>query len=284
MVIVSKATSAEAFREFLENLKLKGAVFVVKPNWNHANAFTSAEKLDWLFSFLNGSIKIIEGYSPWRNELNIQLKLQDIISPANAKMKWQWIKEQDKWFLEYSGIDKVLSKHRVEYINVTEEFWSMNTLDPDELRDIIDSKYGVLVNQEMYNFLPSKIYALRGSTIISFNSSYDLDDHIPLSTNNLFSLIPDPIRHKKWCGRNLSRFSQSVVDINKIYRGVFSPSYWINEIMGKDVFIASNNSIEADAVTAILMGYDVKKINYLSHAAKVFGDYDHKILNNIPDL
>jgi len=283
MVIISKATSAKALCEFLENLELKGAVFVVKPNWNYANAFTSAEKLDWLFSFLKGSIKIIEGYSPWRNELNTQLKLQEVISPTNAKMKWQWIKEQDKWFLEYSGIDKILSKHRVEYINVTEEFWSMKTLDPDELRDIVDNKYGVLVNQEMYDFLPSNIYALRGSTMISFNSSYNLEDHVPLSTSNLFTLIPDPIRHIKWRGRNLSRFSQSIVDINKIYRGVFSPSYWINEIMGKDIFVGSKNSVEADAVTAKLMGYDAEKINYLLHAAKVFGDYDHKILHKIPN-
>ncbi|MCW3980183.1 MAG: hypothetical protein NWF11_01770, partial [Candidatus Bathyarchaeota archaeon] len=216
MVVVGKVTTEEDFHSFLEKLELKGVIFAVKPNWNTPKNSTSAQTLDWLFSTLRGNIKIIDGYTAWRNQLNVGTEQREIITPSNARMKWQWIKEQDKWFLEHTGTDKVLEKHKVEYINVTEEVWSMKTLEANEVRDLVDSKYGVLLSQEMYNFIPTRIYELRGSTFISLNSSYHSGGEISLSTSNLFTLIPDPTRHIRWSGRNQTRFSQSIVDINKI--------------------------------------------------------------------
>ncbi len=282
MVVVGKVNTAKDFRHFLKELDVQGIVFVIKPNWSNASTFTSAETLDWLFSALKGRIKVVEGYTVWRNELNIGSKPREVIAPSNAKAKWQWIKEQDKWFLRFSGIDKILAKYDVEYINVTEEVWSTRTLDTDEVRDFVDNKYGILVSQEMYSFVPKKIYELRDSTLISLNNSHQTLEQISLSTKNLFGLIPDPARYEKWQGKNDSRLSRSIVDINKIYRSFFSPCYWINEIKEMSIFVGSKNSVEADAVTAKLIGVDPEKIDYLRKVANIFGGYDKKVLTKIP--
>ncbi len=284
MVVVGRITTQKDFHSFLEKLELKGAIFAIKPNWNATENSTSAQTLDWLLSTLRGNIKIIDGYSAWRNQLSIGSEQREIITPSNARMKWQWIKEQDKWFLKHTGTDKILEKHKVEYINVTEEVWSMKTLEANEVRDLVDSKYGVILSQEMYNFVPTRIYELRGSTFISLNSTYFSRGEISLSTSNLFTLIPDPARHVKWSGRNRTHFSQSIVDINKIYRSIFSPCYWINEIREKGVFVASKNSVEADSVSAKLLGLDPQDISYLSHLTKVFGGYDQSVLARISSL
>jgi hypothetical protein len=282
VVVVSKVASAGDLNQFLKELDVQGKIFVVKPNWSNARDFTTAQTLDWLFSSLKGVIKVIEGYTAWRNELNTGPKPKEVVTPSNARAKWRWIKEQDAWFLRFSGIEKVLTKHGVEYINVTEEVWSARALESEEVRDLVDSRYGVLTSQEMYGFVPTKIYELRDSTLINLNNSRQIEGGISLSTKNLFGLIPDPARYRKWHGKNDSRLSRSIVEINKIYRSLFSPSYWINEIKEKDTFVGSRNSVEADAVTAKLMGVDPEKIPYLKYAAGVFGGYNKKVLDKIP--
>jgi hypothetical protein len=276
MVVVEEVNSPEDFKSFIDRLEVRGAVYVVKPNWTNAHAFTSAETLGWLFSALRGRTKIIEGYSAWRNELNTGSEPSDFITPDNAKAEWQWIKEQDGWFLKYGGFDQLFSKFGVEYINITEEVWSTRTLDPSEVRDFVDSKYGVLVNEEMYSFVPTRLYELKDSTLISLNNSHQTSKSVSLSTRNLFGLIPDPARYGKWHGRNNSRLSQSITDINKIYRSLFSPSYWINEIKERGMFVGGRNSAEADAVAAELIGVEPEKIEYLNQAANVFGGYDRE--------
>lgn len=283
MITVGKVNNADDFARFIKELGVKGTVSIVKPNWNNANSYTSAKQLHWLFSALRGRTKIVDGYSLYRNELNTGPDRREAFSPTKAKARWKWIKEQDEWFLKFSGINKVLSSHSVEYINITEDVWSLKTLDPDEVRDFVDTKYGILVSQEMYSFVPTRISELRGSTLLSITSSHKGSQRL-LSTENLFSLIPDPARHIKWYGKDGSRFSQSIVDINKIYRSLFSPCYWINEIEGTGLFVGSKNSLEADAVAARLLNMDPKKIAYFKHAANVFGEYDEKLPAILPKL
>ncbi len=279
---MGKVAGAGDLNHFLQELDVQGTIFVVKPDWSNARDFTSAQTLNWLFSSLKGVVKVIEGYTAWRNELNTGPKPKEVVTPSNARAKWRWIKEQDAWFLRFSGIDKVLAKHGIEYINVTEEVWSTRTLESEEVRDLVDSRYGVLTNHEMYGFVPTKIYELRDSTLINLNNSRQTEGGVSLSTKNLFGLIPDPARFGKWHGKSDSRLSRSIVEINKIYRSLFSPCYWINEIKESRTFVGSRNSVEADAVTAKLMGVDPEKIPYLKYAAGVFGGYSKKVLDKVP--
>jgi len=277
-VVVSKVTDAGDMRRFAKELNIRGKGFVIKPNWSNANTYTSAEDLDSLFDCLEGKKTVVESYTAWRNELNTGLEPQDFITPRNAKRKWKWIKEQDAWFLRYSGIEKVLEKHGVEYVNITEEVWNRRTVATGEIKRIVEERFGSLKNEEMYGFVPNKVYDLRGYSLISLNMSRVTREIMSLSTKNLFGLIPDPARYGRWHGENDSLLPQSIIDINKLYRSLFEPCFWINEIVDRELLLGSENSVQADAVTAKIVGVDPKKIMYLQLASKVFGGYDETLL------
>jgi len=270
-VVIAKVAGVDETRDFLKRLKIRGKGFVIKPNWSNANTFTSAKTLKLLFDCLNGDKTVIEGYNAWRNELNTGPEPQDVITPSNAKRKWKWIREQDAWFLRHSGIKTVLKKYGVQYINVTEEVWSGRTIAKGEIKKVVERKFGLLKSEEMYGFVPEKIYALRNRALISANFSRMTREVISLSTKNLFGLIPHPARYGKWHGENDALLPQSIVDINKIYRGLFEPCFWINEIKDLGILVGSENSVLADTVAAKIVGVNPENIKYLQMASKVFG-------------
>jgi len=280
-VVVDKVTKAKDMKLFAKELNIRGKGFVIKPNWSNANTYTSAEDLDFLFNCIKGEKTVVEGYAAWRNELNTGIEPQDFITPKNAKRKWKWIKKQDAWFLRYSEIEKVLEKHDVEYINVTEEVWKQRTVAKQEIQKIVEERFSQVKNKEMYGFVPKKIYDLRGHSLISVNMSRITREIMSLSTKNLFGLIPDPARYGKWHGENDSLLPQSIVDINKVYRSLFKPCFWINEIVDRQLLVGSENSVQADAVTASLAGVDPKKIAYLQLASEVFGGYDAALFTRV---
>jgi len=282
-VVVRKVTDAEGMRRFAIELNIRGKGFVIKPNWSNANTYTSAKDLDFLFDCLEGQKTVIEGYTAWRNELNTGLEPQEFITPTNAKKKWKWIKEQDAWFLRYSGIEKILKKHGVEYINITEEVWNRRTVAKGKIQKIVAERFGALKNEEMYGFMPNKVYDLRGCSLISLNMSRITREIMSLSTKNLFGLIPDPARYGKWHGKNDSLLPQSITDINKLYRSLFEPCFWINEIVDREFLIGSENSVQSDAVSASLVGVDPKEIEYLQLESKVFGGYDETLLARVKE-
>jgi len=263
----------------LKRLKIRGKGFVIKPNWSNANTFTSAKTLELLFNCLEGKKTIVESYTAWRNELNTGPEPQEVVTPANAKRKWKWIREQDDWFLKYSGIKTILRKHGVRYLNVTEEVWNGRTAPNAKIKKLVERKFGPVKNEEMYCFVPQRIYHLRGCALLSLNLSRKTREVMSLSTKNLFGLIPDPARYGKWHGENDVLLPQSIVDINKIYRSLFTPCYWINEIKDRDLLIGSENSVLADAVTATFMGVDPEEVAYLQAASKVFGGYTQPLVS-----
>jgi len=277
-VVVGKVNDAEDMRRFAKELNIRGKGFVIKPNWSNANTYTSAEDLDFLFNCLEGQKTVVEGYTAWRNELNTGLQPQEFITPKNAKRKWKWIKEQDAWFLRHSGIEKVLKKHGAEYVNITEEVWNRRTVAEGKILKIVEDRFGQLKNEDMYGFVPKKVYDLKGQSLISLNMSRITREVMSLSTKNLFGLIPDPARYGKWHGKNDSLLPQSITEINKVYRSLFKPCFWINEIVDRELLVGSENSVQADTVTASIVGVDPKKIAYLQLASEVFGGYNETIL------
>jgi len=277
-IVLASTADARGFRRFMDELGVRGEGFLVKPNWSNANTYTSARTLDLLFSSLDGDKTVVEGYTAWRNELNTGPEPQDFITPRNAKKKWKWIREQDEWFLRHSGIRKVLRKHGVEYVNVTEEVWSGRVVAKEEIKRVVETNFGSVKNQEMYGFVPEKVYNLKGRALVSLNMSRRTREMMSLSTKNLFGLIPDPARYGKWHGENDSLLPQSIADINKVYRSLFEPCFWINEIRERGLLVGSENSVEADALTARIFGVDPKKIGYLQLAAEVFGGYDEAVV------
>ena len=280
-VVIGKITKRKDFEHFISGLQIEAENYVIKPNWSNANNYTSAETLELLFQFLNGKKTVIESYTAWRNELNTGPEPVDVITPRNAKRKWKWIKEQDEWFLDYSGIGKVLRSYDVNYINITEEVWSGRTVDAKEIKKIVETEFSPVKQEELYGYVPQKVYNLKGGLLISFNMSRKTREMASLSIKNLFGLIPDPARYGKWHGPGDQLLPQSIIDINKIYRSLFE-TLWINEIKNLRLLIGGDDSVKVDVVTAYVMGIDPKKIPYLNLATATFGDYDETLLGKIP--
>lgn len=277
LAVIRRVSNAQDLGQFLDELGIEGSIFVVKPSWHNAETFTSVATLDALLSNLRGRVKVIDGYNLNRNEQNLKLNVR----PSNVKSKWRWLKEQENWFLEFSGINQVLTKNKVDYINITEEIWLAQLLEPEEVKDRVDAKYGVLVSEEMYSFVPKKVFMLRDSPLISLNTVDKIEGRTVFSTENLFSLIPNPARYERYTGKSKARLTQSIIDINKIYRSIFSPCFWINEIKESKILVGSRNSAESDAVAAAILGIAPENIEYQNHAETVFGEYDKKILDEI---
>jgi len=273
-VVIAKVTDIDEMRDFLKRLKIRGRGFVIKPNWSNAHTFTSAEMLELLFNCLDGNKTVIESYTAWRNELNTGPEPQDVITPGNAKRKWKWIKEQDQWFLRHSEIETVLRKYSVPYINVTEEIWSGRAVAKEKIREIVERKFEPVRNEEMYGFVPEKIYALRGRALVSVNLSRLTREVMSLSAKNLFGLIPHPARYGKWHGQNDALLPRSILDINKIYRSLFEPCFWINEVKDHGLLVGSENSALADTAAAKIVGVDPGEIPYLQLASRVFGRHE----------
>jgi len=177
---------------------------------------------------------------------------------------------------------KALRKYSVEYVNVTEEVWSNRIANAEEIKNLVEERFGPVTSQEMYAFVPQKIYRLKECTLISLNLARRTRELLSLSTKNMFGLIPDPARYGKWHGENDALLPQSVVNINKIYRSLFKTCFWINELKDRGLFVGSKNSVQADAATAYVMGVDPLKIEYWKLAAKIFGGYNRSLLAKIP--
>lgn len=296
-VVVSRIKSKEDFQKFVDALKLEGRDFVIKPNWVDPmrGSCTGAKVLKLLFECIEGKITIIESYTAWRNKP--ALSFEERITAKNAKENWEWIKEQDKWFLEYSGIGKLLEEYNVDYINITEEIWSGRATTQDKIKRMVEEKFEPVKTQEFYTFVPQKVFDLRGSTLISLAKvKTDAVIGMTLSTKNYFGLIPIPLR-AKYHGRNYTRLSQAIVDINKVYKSLFNTvsineaifatmeGNWPEECNVRENWgyaIGSKNSVSADIVAAFIAGMNPKTITHLGFAGETFGGYDEKILEKIP--
>lgn len=280
--VLYRVKDLDDFRGFIDEIGVDGEGYVIKPNWGSASIYTRAETLKLFFEGLKGEKVVIEGYTAWRNSLNTGPDPVNVITSRNAKAMWEWIREQDRWFLEYAGVKELLERYHVEYVNVTEEVWSDRIADPRTIRELVEEKFRPVKREEIYSFIPKRIFDLRDHTLISLNKSRRTIEVASLSIKNLFGLIPDPSRLAKWHGKGDRHLAQSIIDINKVYRSLFKEILWINEVEELNLFIGGRNSVEADSITAKILGLNPEIIGYLSLAEEIFGGYDKKVLERIP--
>ena len=72
------------------------------------------------------------------------------------------LRKSDKWFLEYSGVDKILCKYDVDFLNISEENWAKRTIDPDLIKNHIESIYSPVADPDFYSWVPARLYQMRG--------------------------------------------------------------------------------------------------------------------------
>ncbi|MFW9805871.1 MAG: DUF362 domain-containing protein [Candidatus Thorarchaeota archaeon] len=273
----------ESFIEAIKNLDLKPPV-VIKPNWGFSVVFTEAEILDWTLSAINGEALIVESYGWARCREAVEEKKY---GPFNCDA----LRQSDKWFLEYSGIDKVLKKHDVEYLNITEEVWANRTADEETIHAIVEDSYSPLVMKDMASFVPQRLYDLSDGTLLNLSKLKFMGEDIVISLTlkNLFGMIPGPDRGK-YHGEMNKAMNPSIVDMNKIYRSLFKTKGVVEGVLtasrgmtlepqifnNKGVVWTCDDTLELDAVICAHLGIDPSEVGYLQLAAQNFGDWDQE--------
>jgi hypothetical protein len=214
-VAISEKTGKEAFQELIRSLELKPPV-VIKPNWGTSLCFTEALILDWTLEAVQGEALIVESYGWSRTREMLEA------GKLGSKKKRD-LRASDSWFLEYSGIGKVLEKHGVEFLNVSEENWGKRIVDPETIREGVEGKHRPVADGDFYSWVPERLYELKGADFLSLSKlRLGLKD-IPasLSVKNLFGLIPMPSRWR-YHGKGNCILDQSIVDIYKVYDSLFN--------------------------------------------------------------
>lgn len=207
---IAKIRSQDDMNDFVGSLGLTSDTVIVKPNWVDGclGTHTEAKVLDLFFGSLKNKRKyLVESYTFWRNEKST-MEGKDSFSSSEAqfdtgKQHWDFFKTGDKWFLKNTGVDQVINKYDIAYINVTDELWSGR--------------------ESIVPLVPQKLYDLKGSDFVSFAKlKGDGDYGATLSIKNLFGLYPDPHWGKYYHGDNDSKIKQSILNINQKYRSLFN--------------------------------------------------------------
>lgn len=286
-IVVEEAVNKESFQQVIRHLDLKSPV-IIKPNWGFSVCFTEAVILDWVLSAIDGEAIVVESYGWARSE-------EALKTGGWGSFEREDLLKSDQWFLEYSGIGKILEKHDVEFLNITEENWANRTTERKLIEEIVKKKHSPLEQEEFYDFVPERLYEMKGGDLISLAKLRLLEAPmiVSFSVKNFFGMIPGPDRGK-FHGKKHSKLNQSIVDIYKVYDSLFNITGVVEAVFTASLrdpdtlkwetrespgFIsASGNPIELDAFVSTLLGKNPHEIGYLELAAENFGFWNEENL------
>jgi uncharacterized protein (DUF362 family) len=314
-VTLARVHDSVDLRRLLTEPCLEADVLVVKPNWfsPHPANFTDAETLRMLLEALEGRVVVVEAYTLERQDGSMRFTVD------REEVDWRWImnhpswdwarkegrwdefRKQDRWFLDEYGFTDLFEEFDVEYINITEEVWKGQTVDAAIVRKAVERHFNTAFKEQLYGFLPKKLYDLRTSPLISFGKVKGIRGTFPsLTIKNLFGLIPDPLR-SWWHGPEDNWLGRSIIDIAKVYASFFN-LYGICEaikyvtvnhpkgdvkapwgsydiVKGLSVVATSHHLVSLDAILCGLIGVNPERVSYLQIGEDVFGPYDRRYVD-----
>jgi uncharacterized protein (DUF362 family) len=294
---------ARGIREPMPLRKLLGALgaaegpVLLKPNWFSAypGQFTDAATLALACEAVAGEKIIIEGHAAMRNDGSRE------ITPHNGRANWDWLREQETAYFRRFGLDAVLARDDVTYVNVTDELWSGAAAPPGEVRAALERAGKALVFDELYGAMPAKLLAWRGRPLIDLarvkipDPSSDAPG-FSLSLKNMFGLVPEPNR-----GAYHERLPEAITDVHLLY-GAFFPvvavcegifhavrvrpdgahdTAWgdrYDDVEGLGVAVAAAKAAEADAFAAALFGVDLSSRAVMRAAEARLGPWDKMVV------
>jgi len=284
--------SIETMRRFIEECGLSSSDnYIVKPNWffQGIGFYTDTRTLRLLLECLD-KVTVIESYTFQRNDGT------RTITPENGKQNWDWIREQDRKFLQTTGFDILFKEYNVEYVNLTEEVWSERIANPENVRKSVEAAFTPVFRKELYEQVPECIYAMRGRKLISFAKlKQQRANRVSATLKNIFGNIVEPNR-MGWHGNKGSDLARSIVDANKVYASLFEvlglceaiftavqyrkegkhPVPWgfrydITENLGLAVY--GDRLVDVDAYLTQSCGIDPNKVEHVRLAAEEFGKW-----------
>ena len=199
----------------LERVLPASDTYLVKVTWHGyaTGTYTDAAALDLLLGALPGRAVILEGHTSSRNLGGANWDWE-----TEAQQHRAWIKQQDAEFLRRTGLADVITRHRAEYVNVTEAYWEGACAPAGNVVP--------LRHPELVEFIPEALIALRGAPFVSFAR---FKGPTRLGISNLFGLIPTPLR-SRWHGANITDFASVCCDLAKLYGSLF-PMFGVVEAL-----------------------------------------------------
>jgi uncharacterized protein (DUF362 family) len=271
----------ESFIEMIKSLNLKPPV-VIKPNWGFSVIFTEADILDWTLAAIDDEALVVESFGWARCREAVEEKKYGPFSR-------EALRRADKWFLRYSGIDNVLKKHNVEFLNITEEVWAGRVAEQETIHTIVEDSYAPLQIKKMASFVPQRLYDLSDGTFLNLAKLKFMggDIVISLTLKNLFGMIPGPDRGE-FHGEMNKAMNSSIVDMNKIYSSLFKTKGVVEGVLtasrgmtlepqvyeNQGVLWTCDDTLELDAVTTAHVGINPNDVGYLKLASQNFGEWD----------
>jgi uncharacterized protein (DUF362 family) len=282
-VVVDRVQKKEEFIDLLGYLDLKTPV-LIKPNWGMSVCFTEAEVLDWTLEAVKGEALVVESYGWARTKAMVE-------EGKYGSRKKRDLRKSDEWFLEWSGVGKILKKHGVEFLNLSEEYWGERNKDPQQIQKEVEARFSPTMLSEMYEFIPQRLYDMKGCDLLSLAKvrAGMGDIGASLAVKNFFGMIPFPSRWK-YHGKKNCDLSQNICDINKVYHTFFdvkgvtesirtgtklNPETKKDEVIKDSGFAAvSKNILDLDAVVATMLGKNPEEIPHLKEAQILFNGWD----------
>ena len=179
----------ESFKEMLSRINLNAPV-VIKPNWSSSQIFTERQILDWILSTIDSKVIVVESYAMWRNEIFIDItQVRDSqFLERLGKQKKSELRKNDEWFLEFTGIQEVLDKHDVEYLNISEELWANRVCNPELIHKEVEKRFPPLAIESLSSSVPTRLFDLKGGTLLNLTKpkrSLKENFFIPLNERSL---------------------------------------------------------------------------------------------------
>ena len=290
--------AADRLREGFRALGLTAPV-LIKVNWfsPYPGQFTDAATLALVCDAIVGEKVVLEGHAAMRNDLSRE------VEPGKGRAQWAWLREQERAYFARFGLDAVLARDDVTYVNVTDEVWTGDVVAAAETRSAVAARGGALAFDELAGVLPAKLLPYRGRPLLSLarvkipSAGAGTDAFaFSLSLKNMFGLIPEPNR-----GAYHERLPAAVVDVHLLY-GAYFPIYGVceavfhavrvsdggrydtawgdryDDLEGLGLVVAGAKPAEVDGFTAALFGVDVSARALMREAEARLGGWDKMVV------
>jgi hypothetical protein len=275
--LIGRARESDQLARVLERVLPPADRYLVKVTWHGyaQGTYTGPGALDLLLGALPGPAVILEGHTSSRNLGGLDIEWED-----ESVRHRTWIRQQDLEFLRRTGLADVLTKHKAQYLNVTEAWWDGTCVPAEEVRSALGSV--TLQNPDLAGFIPSSLMDLCGTPLISFAR---FKGPTRLGISNLFGLIPHPLR-TAWHGAAITDFAAVCCDMARLYGSLFPTfglveafesavrwdrrglyrSRWGNYdlVLTDGLFTMSKGLVGADILASQLQGQDVTRSSFFN--------------------
>jgi len=205
----------------IQQTGIEGDRIFVKVTWHGyaQGTYTDPVALEALLQAIPGRAVILEGHTSGRNQGGADWDWETESQEHRA-----WIVQQDRDYLERTGILDVLNRHGATYLNITEAWWDGACAPKEQVAALLDEAGVTLRFPELTEYIPRIFLEYRGAPFVSYAR---FKGPTRLALANLFGLLPQPLR-AAWHGPNITYFAQVCCDLAKLY-GVLFKTYGLVE-------------------------------------------------------